>query len=74
MAEYNVVLKDAAGYDISTDRVNGLVAAKTRAKYFLTDSYAQNIGTTHSVLGTYKVEVQEIQTSACLWDAFRRGE
>jgi hypothetical protein len=73
MAEHNIILKNAAGYDISTDLVNGLAAAKTRAKYFLTDAYAQNIGTTHATLGTYKVEVQEIRTSARLWDAFKRG-
>lgn len=72
MVEYNVVLKDADGYDIGSDLVGGMAAAKARAKYFLTDSYAQNIGTTQTALGTQKVEVQDVRTSECLWDAFRK--
>lgn len=73
MAEYNVVLKDADGYDIGSDLVDGMAAAKSRAKYFLTDAYAQNIGTTQAALGTQKVEVQNGRTGECLWDAFRKG-
>jgi hypothetical protein len=70
MAEYNVILKDAAGYDISTDLEYGLAAAKWRARLFLTDVYADTIGTTHTALGTYKVEVQDTK-GVCVWDAFR---
>lgn len=72
MGVYNVVLKDAAGYDISIDLVDGISAAKTRAKYFLTDAYAKNIGTTQVALGVSKVEVQRASTGEVLWDAFRK--
>ena len=70
MAEYNVILKDVAGCDISTDLVDGMAAAKAKAKYLLTASYAKNIGTTHTALGSVKVEVQDAR-GVCLWDAFR---
>lgn len=72
MVEYNVVLKDADGYDIGSELVDGMAAAKSRAKYFLTDTYAQNVGTTQTVIGTQKVEVQDGRTGECLWDAFRK--
>jgi hypothetical protein len=72
MSEYNVVLKDKDGYNIATDPVSGLAAAKARAKFLRTDTYAQNLGTTHSELGTHKVEVQTTRPGTCLWDAFRR--
>ena len=49
---------------------NGLKAAKTRAKYLLTDAHARGLETTHGALGTRKVEVQESQTGDCLWDMF----
>lgn len=68
MAEYTVTLKDADGYDVATDLVDGLGAAKARAKHFLTDDYARNIETTHATLGSHKVEVS--LEGVCLWDAF----
>lgn len=71
MSEYDVVLKDRDGYDICTDLIDGLDAAKARAKYLLSDDHAKVIGTSHDALGTYKVEVQATRTGACLWDAFR---
>lgn len=71
MNEYDVVLKDRDGYDICTDLIYGLAAAKARAKYLLSDEHAAMLGTTHDDLGTHKVEVQATRTGACLWDAFR---
>lgn len=71
MSEYDVVLKDADGCDICTDIEYGLVAAKRRAMYLLSDDHTRQLGTTHEVLGTYKVEVQATRTGKCLWDAFR---
>lgn len=71
MSEYDVVLKDRDGCDICTDLIDGLVAAKARAKYLLSDEHAKQIGTSHNDLGTFKVEVQATPTGACLWDAFR---
>jgi hypothetical protein len=71
MNEYDVVLKDADGFDICTDLVEGLTAAKARAKYLLSDDHAKVIGTTHAELGTHKAEVQATRTGAVLWDAFR---
>lgn len=71
MAEYDVVLKDRDGCDICTDLVDGLPAAKARAKYLLSDEHAALIGSTHDTLGTHKVEVQATRTGKCLWDAFR---
>lgn len=70
MAEYNVVLKGHDGCDICADLVDGLPAAKTRAKYLLSDEHAAVIGSTHDLLGTYKVEIQANRTGECLWDAF----
>jgi hypothetical protein len=70
MSEYDVVLKDRDGFDICTDIVEGLTAAKSRAKYLLSEDHAKAIGTTHADLRTYKVEVQATRTGACLWDAF----
>ncbi len=71
MSEYDVVLKDRDGCDICTDLIDGLPAAKAHAKYLLSEEYAKHIGTSHDVLGTYKVEVQATRTGGCLWDAFR---
>lgn len=73
MAEYQVVVKDADGYDISNDLVEGLKAAKERAKYFVTDDYARFVGTTHQALGTSHAEVQDARTGECLHDFFRKG-
>jgi hypothetical protein len=70
MNEYDVVLKDADGFDICTDIVEGLAAAKVRAKYLLSAAHAKAIGSTHTVPGTHKVEVQATRTGAVLWDAF----
>jgi hypothetical protein len=72
MTEYLVLLKDADGYDITAQFVEGLKAAKERAKYLLTDSYAHNIETTHQELNSYKVEVRASSSAECLWDAFRK--
>lgn len=71
MGEYDVVLIDRDGCDICADLIEGLAAAKARAKYLLSDDHAKQIGTDHETLGTYKVEVQATRTGACLWDAFR---
>jgi hypothetical protein len=71
MAEYQVILKDTEGYKIASDAIEGIKAAKTRAKYLLTDEYAQRIGTDHKTLGTHKVEVHN--KSVVVWDAFRTG-
>ncbi|MFC3058550.1 hypothetical protein [Paenirhodobacter populi] len=71
MAEYTVILKDRDGFDICTALVDGLPAAKARARYLLSDEHAAMIGTTHDDLGTYKVEVQSNASGVCLWDAFR---
>lgn len=71
MNEYDVVLRDRDGFDICTDLVEGLTAAKKRAEYLLTDDYAKTLGTTHDTLGTHKVEVQATRTGSCIWDAFR---
>ena len=71
MSEYDVILKDRDGDDICADLVDGLGAAKTRARYLLSDVHAKNLGTSHDDLGTYKVEVQATRTGVCLWDAFR---
>lgn len=73
MSEYDVVLIDRDGCDICADLIDGLVAAKARARYLLSDDHAKQIGTTHDTLGTYKVEVQATRTGACLWDAFRNS-
>ena len=70
MSEYDVVLKDNFGCDITTDLVEGLPDAKKRATYFLSDAYAKTIGTTHETLGTHKVEIQATRTAVCIWDAF----
>ena len=70
MTEYQVILKDAAGYEICSDLVEGIKAAKARAKYFLTDAHASLIGTDHKTLGTHKVEVQN--ECVVFWDAFRK--
>lgn len=71
MAEYSVVLIDADGYDISVDFVEGVKAAKERAKYFLGDTYVRNCGTTHDSLNTNKVEVRN-EVGDCLYDFFRK--
>lgn len=71
MSEYDVVLIDRDGCDICADLIDGLVAARARAKYLLSEDYAKQIGSTHDTLGTYKAEVQATRTGACLWDAFR---
>lgn len=69
MATYNVILKDRDDYDICADLVDGMTAAKARAKYLLTDAFAKSIETTHATLGTCRVEVQAADTGVCLWDA-----
>lgn len=71
MSEYDVILKDRDGCDICAALVDGLPAAKARARYLLSDDHATILGTSHDDLGTYKVEVQATRTGACLWDAFR---
>ena len=43
MSEYDVVLKDRDGCDICTDLIDGLVAAKARAKYLLSDEHAKQM-------------------------------
>lgn len=63
--------KDADGYDISADIIEGMKAAKDKARYYLSDEYARRLGTTHEALGTFKAEVQATRTGTCLWDAFR---
>jgi hypothetical protein len=71
MSEYIVALKDADGFDICTDLVEGLARAKAHAKYLLSDNYAKAIGSTHATLGTHKAEVHTVHTGgAILWDAF----
>lgn len=70
MNEYQVVVKDADGYEISDNQVEGVKAAKEHAKYCLTDAYAIRIGTTHQVLRTFKAEVQK--DGECLYDFFRK--
>lgn len=68
MSEYDVVLKDRDGFDICTDLIEGLTAAKARAKYLLSDDHLKLIGAADDA---YKVEVQATRTGACLWDDFR---
>ena len=72
MAEYQVVIKSADGCDISSDIVEGVKAAKERAKYFISNDYARAMGTTHQTLGTYCAEVQDTCTGECLFDFFRK--
>jgi len=67
---YDVVLKDADGFDICTDLIEGLTAAKARAKYLLSEDHANVIGSTRLDLGVHKVEVQATRTGAVVWDAF----
>lgn len=70
LGEYDVVLKDRDGCDICTDLVQGLGAAKARAKYLLSAEHARAMETTHQDLGTFTVQVQACRTGAVLWDAF----
>ena len=74
MNEYDVVLKDRDGFDICTDLIEGLSAAKARARYLLSEDHAKAIGTTHADLMTHKVEVQATRTGAVLWDFFVAAE
>lgn len=69
MSEYTVNLKDSAGFDITTETVDGIAAAKKRAKYLLTDDYAAIVGTDHKSSGTYKAEVLN-NSGECVWDVF----
>lgn len=70
MATYRVMLLDREGHELTTDYVDGLPAARARARYLLSNSYARNIENTHDAMGTWKVEVQPEQGNGCLWDAF----
>ena len=72
MSHYNVVLIDADGCDLSNDLVEGINAAKDRAKYLLSDVYARHCETTHRALNTYKAEVRPEDSSECLYDFFRK--
>jgi len=69
MAEYNVVLLDKDGCETANDLIDGLPAAKKRAKYLLSDDFAAAVESTHDTLGTVKAEVRN-QAGECLWDAF----
>jgi len=69
MAEYSVVLLDRDGCETVNDTVDGMPAAKKRAKYLLSPAFAGSVGTTHDVLLTSKVEIRD-QVGKCLWDAF----
>ena len=68
MATYHVTLKDAEGYDIAKDYVDGLPQAKERARYLLSDKYARSVETTVADLGAVKAEVA--LGNVCLWDVF----
>ena len=69
MAYLDVILRDQDGFDIVTDAVDGMAAAKIRARYLLTEEYAARLGTSHATLGTHKVEVRNAD-GTCLFDAF----
>ncbi len=72
MAEYNVVLLDRDDCETTNDVVDGLSAAKKRAKYLLSDAYADAVESTHDDLGTVKVKVEVRDgRGECLWDTFR---
>lgn len=69
MAFYNVVLKDADGYDVSPRyEENGLKDAKWRAKYLLSEDYMRS-GEFSSLPGE-RVEVLN-DAGECVWDAER---
>ncbi|MGN8119960.1 hypothetical protein [Labrys sp. 22185] len=70
MTEYNVILRDADGCDIVSDLIEGLPAAKKRARYMLSDEFARYLGSSHETLWTHKAEVQTAD-GECVWDAFR---
>ncbi len=71
MAEYNVVLLDKDGCETASDLIEGLPAAKKRAKFLLSTDFAASVESTHEVLGTEKVEIRN-EAGECLWDAFLR--
>jgi uncharacterized RmlC-like cupin family protein len=74
MAEYLVILKDSDGFDICSDLVDGMSAAKARANFLLSDRNAHYMGTTHATLGTDRVEVHlSARPGDVLWNAFRKG-
>lgn len=69
MAEYNVILLDKDGCETVNDLIEAMPAAKKRAKYLLTDAFADSVESTHDTLGTEKVEIRN-EAGECLWDAF----
>ena len=70
MAQYNVLLLDSDGCETVNDLIDGLPAAKKRAKYLLSDAFADSVESTHEALQTKKVEVRS-ENGECLWDVFR---
>lgn len=71
MATYCVTLMDKDGCTICTDDIDGLNAACDRARYWLTDLYAERLETTHEALGTHKVQVERLGSSRVVFDDFR---
>ncbi len=69
MVEYTVLLLDKDGCETANDLVHSMAAAKSRAKYFLSDGFAHQVESTHQVLGSHKVEIRDA-SGECLWDSF----
>lgn len=69
MAQYNVVLLDRDGCETVNDVVDGMAAAKKRARYLMSESFAFDVGSTHETLGSYKTEVRA-ENGECLADFF----
>ena len=69
MMSYTVILKDVDGYEVTRTSEDNLKQARESARYFLTDTYAARLGTTHNDLNTHKVEV--CKNGECVWDAFK---
>lgn len=71
MAEYNVILKDRDGYQTVNYPIDGMPAARKRAKYLLSEEFAKSSGSDHDTLRSHKVAVQAAHTGECLWGALR---
>jgi hypothetical protein len=68
---YIVCLLDGDGYPIKKiEDIEGLMEAKTQARYLLSDDWAYLSETTHERLDTHKVEILD-EDGDCIWDKFR---
>ena len=65
--EYRIILKDIAGYELADRTALNLREAKEKAKHLASDQYAAAAETTHTALGSDRVEIID-ECGDIVWD------